>query len=71
MNVVNALASVISIELMEKHRLDEYKNSTPATNTTQVTEEPVQESSRKYLASCEKYDYIGSPTVEVFLSSNR
>lgn len=64
MNVVNALASVISNELMEKHRADDGKNST-VSNITQPVAEPEDSSTQKYIASCEKYDYIGSPTVEV------
>lgn len=65
MNVVNALASVLSNELIEKQRLEEYKNSTAAMNTTQIVLEKVEDTSRKYLANCEKYDYVGSPIVEV------
>lgn len=64
MNVVNALASVISNELMEKHRADEAKNATNS-STTQPVPEPEDASSQKYIANCEKYDYIGSPTVEI------
>ena len=66
MNVVNALASVISNELMEKHRVDEAKNSTNiSASATQAVAEPEDSSTQKYIANCEKYDYIGSPTVEV------
>lgn len=67
-NVVNTLASVISSELIDKHRYNKIKNGTLlSTNTTQVLDIGPDDNSRKYLANCAKYDYVGSPTVEVII----
>ncbi len=63
-NVVNTLASVISSELIDKHRINKYKNGT-VENGTQSSQSNSDDGSPKYLANCEKYDYVGSPTVEV------
>lgn len=62
-NVVNTLASVISNELIDKNRLS-FKNGSQL-NVTQTSESSLEEGPRKYVTNCEKYDYIGSPTVEV------
>lgn len=62
-NVVNTLASVISSDFIEKHRFSKVKNET-VHNRTKVESES-EDGSRKFLANCEKYEYIGSPTVEV------
>lgn len=62
-NVVNTLASVISNELIDKNRLSFKNGSHP--NLTQTSESSLEEGPRKYVTNCEKYDYIGSPTVEI------
>ena len=48
---------------MEKPRAT-YKNES-FENATWLISADGEEGSRKYVTNCEKYDYIGSPTVEV------
>lgn len=54
---------MISSDFIEKHRFNKLKNET-VQNRTEV-ESDIDDGSRKYLANCEKYEYVGSPTVEV------
>ena len=62
-NVVNTLASVITSDFIDKRRSTKIKNET-VQNRTEV-ESDSEDGSRKFLANCEKYDYVGSPIVEV------